>query len=134
MNRRAGGGGPVIERASADDLMQLAADVGPVREQVGAVVVLDARDGLDAGHAAQAAADRLGSVSRLRQVLTRTPFGCGRPIWVDDPGFDPRRHVTVVPCLGSGDETAMLAQAVRLVATPLPAAMPPWRAVVVTGL
>jgi len=33
----------MIERASSDDLMLLACDVGPVPLQVGAVLLLDAR-------------------------------------------------------------------------------------------
>ena len=125
---------PVIERASADDLMQFAADVGPVREQVGAVLVLDAGGSFDPGRAAQAVADRLASVRRFRQRLTRSPLGCGRPIWVDDPAFDPGRHVAVVTCPPPGDETALLGEAVALVTTPLTPGAPPWRAVVVTGL
>ncbi len=125
---------PLVERVGPDDLMQLAADVGPVREQVGAVLVLEAGARFDAGQAADVVADRLGEVPRFRQVLRRVPLGCGRPIWVDDPGFEARRHVRVVPCRGPGDEADLLAEAVALVTEPLAAAAPPWRAAVVTGL
>lgn len=134
MLRRPHARGPVIERASADDLMQLAVDVGPVPEQVGAVVLLDAGEGFDPGRAAALVARRLGTVPRLRQVLRPVPFGCGRPIWVDDTGFDAQRHIAVVACRPPGDEPALLAEAVSLVTEPLRPGSPPWRVAVLTGL
>ena len=134
MHRPGRSSAPPIERASADDLMQLAADVGPVREQVGAVLVLEAGGGFDAAAAARTVARRLGVVPRFGQLLVRTPPGCGRPVWLDDPGFDSRLHVGLTTCPPPGDETALLAEAVRLVTEPLPEGKPPWRAAVVTGL
>ncbi|TYB50944.1 hypothetical protein FXF51_54775 [Nonomuraea sp. PA05] len=38
------------------------------------------------------------SVPRLRRRLVRVPFGCGRPVWVDDPHFDLRLHVRERAC------------------------------------
>ena len=115
-------------------MMQLAADVGSVPEQVGAVIVLDAGDDFDAQRAALTVAGRLGKVPRLRQVLTPAGIGRGRPIWVDDPSFDPNRHVGVVACARPGDETALLSEAGRLITQRLARGSPPWRAAVVTGL
>lgn len=79
-----------IERVSADDAMELALP-GPVPMQFAAVLLLDGSPDPDAVR--RALADRVPAVPRLRQRLMRSPFGGGRPVWVDDPAFDIRRHV-----------------------------------------
>ena len=33
------------------------------------------------------------ALPRLRQRLVRTPFGCGGPVWVDDPDFAVGHHI-----------------------------------------
>ncbi|HMA46248.1 MAG TPA: wax ester/triacylglycerol synthase domain-containing protein, partial [Frankiaceae bacterium] len=129
-----GGAGPVIERASPDDLMQLACDVGPVPMQVGAVLVLAAGPAFDVSAAEDVIAERITAIPRLRQVLVRVPIGCGRPIWVDDATFDIRRHVRCVTCQPPGDEAALLGTAVAIAAEPLPSSRPLWSATFVTGL
>jgi len=50
-------------------------------------------------------AGRLPSVPRYRQKLHTVPLRLGRPVWVEDPGFDLRYHVrrTALPAPG-GDE------------------------------
>jgi len=40
--------------------------------------------------------DRIPRIPPMRQVLRRTPVGCGRPVWVDDPSFTVDRHVEVL--------------------------------------
>jgi diacylglycerol O-acyltransferase len=93
-------GHPVpIERASAADLALLAMECGgAVPEHLGAVLVLDAGPGLDVESVGRVLAERVRAVPRLRQRLVRAPTGCGRPVWVDDPGFDAARHVRLLPC------------------------------------
>ncbi|TCK22746.1 wax ester/triacylglycerol synthase domain-containing protein [Pseudonocardia endophytica] len=128
---RAGAVDP-IDRASPSDLLQLAVDRGPVPWQVGALLVTDRP--LDAAAVRRALADRVRSVPRLRRRLVRTPPLCGRPVWVDDPGFAVGRHVSEARCPPPGDEAALLDIAVRSVGTRLPLDHPAWGAVVVTGL
>jgi diacylglycerol O-acyltransferase len=125
---------PLIERASADDMMQVASDSGPVPWHVGAILVLDA--GPQVGIAALKAviADRITAVPRLRQVLIRPPIGCGRPVWVDDGGFDIGEHVRSIACAPPGDETALLKTGVAVAAEPLEFTRPLWSATFVTGL
>ena len=71
------------------------------------------------------------------------PFGCGRPIWVDQPDFDLGRHLsqTVLPSSPGAavdpDEASderVLQIAVDLVCTPLPRHRPLWAARWVTDL
>ena len=77
-----------IERASPNDVVTLATDRGPAPMNIGAVLIVDAAADLDFATVTSILDSRLPRVRRLRQRLIKTPPGCGRPIWVDDPGFD----------------------------------------------
>jgi diacylglycerol O-acyltransferase / wax synthase len=126
--------GSAIERASPGDLMQLAADGIPTRWHMGALLTLDAAPRMSESEVCATLGRRLGGVPRLRQRLARTPPGCGRPVWIDDPTFDARLHVTSLPCPPPGDERALLDLAAALMARPLSLERPPWSVTVVTGL
>lgn len=126
--------GQPVDRATPDDVISLATDVGPVPMQVAAVLVLDTADGFDPDEAIATMGRRIHSVARLRQRLIHAPFGCGRPYWVDDRDFAVDHHVRVVARPGSGGEEDLLALAAELVATPLPADRPLWSATFVPGL
>jgi WS/DGAT/MGAT family acyltransferase len=120
-----------FERIGPGDAQQLATDVGPVPANVGAVLLLDH---VDAGALGATLAARLAGVPRMRHRLLPAPLGGGRPVWVDDPGFDARRHLDVVPCAEPGDEPALMTTAVQAVTAPLDRSRPLWRARIVTGL
>ncbi|GAB2817344.1 wax ester/triacylglycerol synthase domain-containing protein [Lentzea nigeriaca] len=115
----------MIDRTSPDDMVSLASDM-----QVGAVVVLER----DPGDVESLLADRVRAVPRLRRRLVRTPFGCGRPVWVDDAGFDITKHLGRMVCPAPGNEVALLDIASALVIRPLPRSSPLWSATLVTGL
>jgi len=53
---------------------------------------------------------RLGLVPRYRQKLAFVPFGLGRPVWVDDPHFNPGYHIrhTALPAPAGLDELRAL--------------------------
>jgi WS/DGAT/MGAT family acyltransferase len=123
-----------FERIGPGDAQQLATDVGPVPANVGAVLLLDPSAGADAVSLADVLARRVCAIPRMRQRLRGTPPGCGRAVWVDDPGFIADRHIEVVRCPSPGDEGALLALAVDTVTQPLDRARPLWRARLVTGL
>ncbi|MGN6743433.1 MAG: wax ester/triacylglycerol synthase domain-containing protein [Amnibacterium sp.] len=115
--------GPV-DRVSAEDLMSLAADRGSTPMQVGAVLRFP-----PGGRTEDLPAllrDRVTRVPRLRQRLVPVPFGAGRPIWIDDPGFALARHLEVVR-VPNLDETLM-ALAAALLVRPLPRDRPLWAA------
>lgn len=109
-----------LDRASGLDMMELATDVGPVPMQVGAILVLDGETSLGASRVRAVLADRVRGIPRLRQRLVSVPLGCGRPVWIDDPGFNISRHVGEVSCPAPGDEPALLGMAADLVTRPLP--------------
>lgn len=68
----------MIERASEDDVMALVSDRHDPPMQVGAVLLLDGGNHLDASRLTEAVKHRLISVPRLRQRLIDVPIGCGR--------------------------------------------------------
>ncbi len=122
-----------VDRVSATDVVELVCDVSGTSMQVAVVLVL--RGGaVDLDSARRAFDDRIRAVPRLRQRLVDTPFGCGRPIWVDDPAFDIDSHVRSVPCPAPGDERALLDVIADVVTQRLPPGQPLWAATLVTGL
>ena len=123
-----------LERATPEDLTSLATDIGSAPMQVGAIILLDTPAGFDVQTGVDAIAERIVAVPRLRQRLTPVPFGCGRPVWADDPDFAIEEHVHAVECPGAGDESALLELAARCVGERLPRDRPLWSATFVSGL
>jgi hypothetical protein len=107
---------------------------GAVPEHLGAVIVLDTGRGFDVESAQRVLSERIRAVPRLRQRLVRLPFGCGRPVWVDDPEFDSIRHVGLRRCPAPGDEQALLDVAAAIIGASLPRSRPLWAAVFVPDL
>jgi WS/DGAT/MGAT family acyltransferase len=77
---------------------------------------------------------RISAVPRLRQRLRKVPLGCGRPIWVDDGGFNINDHVTVVTPHSETDDAGLLDIAADLLTRPLPEDRPLWSATLVSGM
>ena len=121
-----------IQRASSNDLMELVAESGSAPMQVAAILVLARPLGLASVRAAMS--ERIQAVPRLRQRLIRTPIGCGRPVWIDDPRFRIEDHVQARACIAPGDETALLNAAAEAVLARLPLDRPPWSVTLMTGL
>lgn len=122
------------ERASGNDLMHLAYDRADAPAQVGAVLVLcPLGEPPTVGAVRAALAERIAAVPRLRRRLQPVPLGSGRPIWVDDPGFDIDGHVERASWPPPYDEAALLELAVATVQRPLPRDRPLWSITLVTG-
>jgi diacylglycerol O-acyltransferase / wax synthase len=123
-----------VERASPADRAFLAMGTGKVPEQFGVVLLLDPDPAFDLAAARRLIAERVAAVPRLRQRLVGVPFGCGGPIWADDPSFAIGNHVSAVRCAEPADEQALLDAALAVITTPLSRTAPLWAAVLVTGL
>ena len=123
-----------VDRATSLDLMHLALQGASVPQQFGAVLILQAADGFDIAAATSLLANRIKGVPRLRQRLMRTPPGCGRAVWVDDPDFTVDRHIKHLVCPPPGDKHALLQIAAELLLRPLPLQRPLWAAAFVSGL
>ena len=124
----------LIDRLTAEDMVSLATDVGPVPMHAGAVLTLRHNAGAGAGDLARTISQRVTTVSRLRQRLLHTAPGAGRPVWVDDARFDARHHVRERTCPPPGDEQALWNLATDVLGEPFVADRPLWRAVVVSGV
>ncbi len=79
-------------------------------------------------------AGRLPAVPRYRQKLRTVPFRLGRPVWVDDPGFDLRYHLrrTALPAPGGDQQLATLMA--RVMSQRLDRDHPLWEYWLVEGL
>jgi diacylglycerol O-acyltransferase len=124
----------MFERVSSDDLMSLASSRHPPPLQVGAVLILDVRGGLDVSLLRTVLQQRIAAVPRLRQRLEKVPLGCGRPVWVDDPGFNIDDHLRVSKQRSEIDDACLLDIAADLVTKPLPEDRPLWAAILVPAL
>ncbi|MCU1442410.1 MAG: hypothetical protein JWQ59_560 [Cryobacterium sp.] len=122
---------PII-RVTVDDLMSLVSERGSTPLQVGAVLLLDSQGGLEPAQVLDILARRITAVPRLRQRLENTPFGCGRPVWVDDASFTIANHLTSLRCPAPGGESAVLGLAAALIGVGLSRDRPLWAATLVT--
>ena len=79
-------------------------------------------------------AGRLPLVPRYRQRLRTVPFRLGRPVWVDDPGFDLGYHVrrTALPAPGGDRQLAELMA--RVMSQRLDRERPLWEYWIAEGL
>src|SRR5665213_90837 len=69
---------------------------------------------------------RLHLVPRYRQRLAYVPLGQGRPIWADDPHFNPRYHIRHTALPRPADEAALKQLAGRLFSQRLDRSKPLW--------
>jgi diacylglycerol O-acyltransferase len=70
--------------------------------------------------------NRLHLVPRYRQRLAYVPLGQGRPVWTDDPHFNPRYHIRHTALPKPADETALKQLAGRLFSQRLDRSKPLW--------
>jgi diacylglycerol O-acyltransferase / wax synthase len=72
-------------------------------------------------------------IPRLRQTLCCKPFGCGRPVWVDDKTFSVDRHLAQLPWPEPGTDQALFDISADLLCQPLTATVPLWQTTLVTA-
>ncbi len=69
---------------------------------------------------------RLHLVPRYRQRLAQVPLGQGRPVWADDPHFNPYYHIRHTALPKPADDTALKRLAGRLFSQRLDRSKPLW--------
>jgi WS/DGAT/MGAT family acyltransferase len=74
---------------------------------------------------------RLHLVPRYRQRLAYVPFDQGRPVWADDPYFNPRYHIRHAALPAPADDAALKRLAGRLFSQRLDRSKPLWEIVLV---
>jgi diacylglycerol O-acyltransferase / wax synthase len=70
--------------------------------------------------------NRLHLVPRYRQRLAYVPFDQGRPVWADDPHFNPRYHIRHTALPRPADDAALKQLAGRLFSQRLDRSKPLW--------
>jgi diacylglycerol O-acyltransferase len=70
--------------------------------------------------------NRLHLVPRYRQRLAHVPFDQGRPVWTDDPHFNPRYHIRHTALPKPADDEALKRLAGRLFSQRLDRSKPLW--------
>ncbi|GAA4397398.1 hypothetical protein GCM10023168_02300 [Fodinibacter luteus] len=137
-------GTPRVDRAGADDVLQLAVDRGGrVPMVIGALLVLDPRSRPAVDVVRSVVLRRVASVPRLGQRLVRTPPGAGRAVWlrvgadavaacvdsvVVEEGAGHSRDGSAAGPGGGGAPRALLDALADLALTRLPGDRPLWRA------
>ena len=76
---------------------------------------------------------KLHLLPRYRQRIRTVPLELGRPVWVDDPHFNPSYHVRHTALPAPGDDTALRRLMGRLMSQPLDRARPLWEAWITEG-
>ncbi|HEU4360287.1 MAG TPA: wax ester/triacylglycerol synthase family O-acyltransferase [Mycobacterium sp.] len=79
-------------------------------------------------------AERLHAIPRCRQLLRTYPFDVGAPQWVDDPDFEPSRHVRRVAAPRPGGDTELFQVIADVMERRLDRARPLWECWVIEGL
>jgi WS/DGAT/MGAT family acyltransferase len=77
---------------------------------------------------------RLHLVPRYRQRLAFVPFAQGRPVWVDDPHFNPAYHVRHTALPPPGGEDQLMRMTGRVFSQALDRSRPLWEVWLVEGL
>jgi diacylglycerol O-acyltransferase / wax synthase len=130
----------VVERLTAQDLMNLWPDEFGWPLDIGALAILDGTRLTDPDGrfkievAREAIARRLHLVPRFRQQLYTPRHGLGGPLWVDAQCFDIAAHVSVVRLSPPADEAQLLLAVEQLRARRFDRSRPLWEMWFLTGL
>ncbi len=100
---------------------------------VAACVVLDGK-APPYGELVDSLSDRLHLVPRYRQRLAFVPFEQGRPVWVDDPHFNPSFHIRHTALPRPGGDAQLKRLAGRVFSQSLDRSRPLWELWLVEGL
>jgi diacylglycerol O-acyltransferase len=119
-----------LERLTDEDARILALESARVAGHTCKVMVLDP-PGVELAPLRDLVTARLGAAPRLRQRLAPTPWHLAPPAWIDDPRFDPARHIRRVVAEPPVDLTEVVG---RLMAERLDRAHPLWTLHLVEGL
>jgi diacylglycerol O-acyltransferase len=122
-----------MQRLSPEDSRILALESGAIVGHTVKVVVAE-RTGDTVALLRDRIGRRIGLALRCRQRIATTPFHLGAPVWVDDPDFDPARHVRAVPVGGEVDDAHLRELVARIMAERLPRDRPLWAIDVVEPL
>src|SRR5919204_2624587 len=122
----------MAEALSPSDLSAIQAERGPVHMHVGGVLVFDGR--IEREAVVHRVRERIHLIPRYTMRLDSAPLGLANPVWVEDEGFDPSRHVrrAALPSPGGDEELCELVG--HAMSERLDRSRPLWQLLVVEGL
>lgn len=128
----------MIERMSALDTAFLYSETAHETMNLSGLLVLDPTthpDGnLSLERLTAVIASRIHLVPRLRQKACPVPLAAGRPVWIDDEGFDLSFHVRETRLPAPGDAGALAGLVQRLHMIPLDRSRPLWSLSLIQGI
>jgi WS/DGAT/MGAT family acyltransferase len=122
-----------MAKLSSLDSSFLRVETPTAHMHVGWLSHLDLPEGaecLDVARLTTSIESRLHLAPRFRQCVVEPPLGLGEPEWVDDPGFQLDRHITVLRATPIGQH-ALRAIADDFLSFPLPRDRPLWSLLIV---
>lgn len=128
----------MAERLTPLDAAFLGFETPAAPMHVGGLLVLDGRPATggepDVVRVLRHVRARLASVPRIRQRVLPLPLAAHRPVWVDDPDFDPRRHIRRARLPAPGTREVLVRAAAQLHGEMLPRDRPLWQVTLFEGL
>jgi WS/DGAT/MGAT family acyltransferase len=124
-----------MKRLGGTDALFLSLETPSWHQHIAGLTVLEpGPEGLTYDDVLQKISDRIGYCPKFTWKLKEAPFRFDRPMWVDDPDFDVRRHVRriAVPSPGGPHEVGELAG--TLASTQLDRNRPLWEIWYIEGL
>src|SRR4051812_24986435 len=122
----------MAEALSPSDLSATQAERGPVHMHVGGVLVFDGRVDLEA--VVRRVRQRIHLIPRYTMRLDNAPLGLANPVWIDDDGFDPARHVRRAALPEPGGDAELCELVGHVMSERLDRSRPLWQLLVVEGL
>jgi len=99
---------------------------------VGGVLVLDGAVSREA--VCERLRERIHLIPRYRMRIDEAPLGIAHPVWVDEPGFDPARHVRRAALPAPGGDAELCEFVGHVLSERLDRKRPLWQVWVVEGL
>ncbi|HEY1359162.1 MAG TPA: wax ester/triacylglycerol synthase family O-acyltransferase [Thermoleophilaceae bacterium] len=122
----------MAEALSPSDLSAIQAERGPVHMHVGGVLVFDGS--VDQATVVGRLRERIHLIPRYTMRLDSAPLGLANPVWVDDDGFDPARHVRRAALPAPGGDAELCELVGQVMSERLDRSRPLWQLLVIEGL
>jgi diacylglycerol O-acyltransferase len=128
----------LIERLGPQDASFLYLETPASHQHVGGLAILDPSTApggkLTYEAILRVVSSRLHLVPRFRQRVVFPPLGAGRPVWIDDVGFDIAFHMRKAALPSPGGRRDLTEFVQRVLSQPLDRSKPLWESYVIEGM
>ena len=127
-----------MERLGPQDASFIYLETPAVHQHVGGLAILDpsTRHGgsLRLEHVIEVVSSRLHLAPRFRQKVVVPPLSAGRPVWVDDQGFDLGFHMRRAALPSPGGRRELIEYVQRVISRPLDRTKSLWELYLIEGM